>query len=46
MTETGPNTYRFIALAPERLDADADIRLGWTGQSPEEKGDPVFRYRM
>jgi hypothetical protein len=28
--------YRFLALEPDRLAADAPLRLGWSGQSPSD----------
>lgn len=50
VTEVGPNTYRFVAPARETLEADAPIRLGWTGQPPREMADTeaeaAFRFRL
>ncbi len=42
----GPNTYRFVAPARERLKQDATISLSWTGQPPTEKERTAFRYRL
>lgn len=46
VTEVGPNTYRFVAPARERLTQDAAISLSWTGQLPTEREHAAFRYRL
>jgi hypothetical protein len=46
VTEVGPNTYRFVAPARERLTQDAAISLSWTGQLPTEREHATFRYRL
>ncbi|MFO0914381.1 MAG: hypothetical protein U0795_15580 [Pirellulales bacterium] len=46
VTEIGPNTYRFISNAPERIAEDASIQLGWSGVTPAPlKENSPFRYR-
>jgi hypothetical protein len=46
VTESGPNTYRFVATSHRDMKEDAELRLGWTGQSPTEGGGTRFRFRL
>lgn len=46
VSEIGPNTYRFVATAPERLVEDAPIQLGWTGENPASaEANAAYRYK-